>query len=309
MKNILQLAEIEQKVFQSRVALYYQIAGITMQISSDLPLTDKTFHSKFKLFRVKEPGTDIIKVHHKFGYPELQGDLGTLFYHKTPWKIFQNGDFWIYRGFFSFDPDSTGHQFAIFNSDHTSGIILNPSDESFIRGGRGSLTFVPTDQILLARVLADRKSLYIHSSGLVINEKGFLFVGRSGAGKSTITKILGKKARILCDDRIIIRDFPEGIQIYGTWSHGDIHQISPDSAPLHSILFLEKSNTSGLTRINNNQEITTKLIENLIKPFVTIDWWDKVLKTVSRITAEIPCYIFRVNPNEDIIKLIEPFSM
>ena len=51
----------------------------------------------------------------------------------------------------------------------------------------------------------DHESAAIHASGLIFNGAGLLFVGHSGAGKSTMVKLLRDESKILCDDRIIVR--------------------------------------------------------------------------------------------------------
>ena len=48
----------------------------------------------------------------------------------------------------------------------------------------------PSDQILIARLLADRQGCYLHSAGAILDGAGMLFVGHSDAGKSTITRLL-----------------------------------------------------------------------------------------------------------------------
>ncbi len=53
-------------------------------------------------------------------------------------------------------------------------------------------------------------------------------------------KILRNKGEILCDDRIIVRRWPGGFRIHGTWSHGELPDVSTSDAPLRAIMFLEK---------------------------------------------------------------------
>ena len=48
----------------------YEIAGITVQVQSDLPITDATFHEKFASFRVDGPGDDTFVIRHHFGLPQ-----------------------------------------------------------------------------------------------------------------------------------------------------------------------------------------------------------------------------------------------
>ena len=71
--------------------------------------------------------------------------------------------------------------------------------------GWSSLSLFPTDQILVARWLADRQGCYLHSAGAILDGKGLLFVGHSDAGKTTTVRMLQDQAEILCDDRNIVR--------------------------------------------------------------------------------------------------------
>ena len=116
-----------------------------------------------------------------------------------------------------------------------------------------------------------------------MENQGLLFVGHSGAGKSTATLMLRGQAEILCDDRIIVRRWPEGFKIHGTWSHGDVPDVSPNSAPLKAILFLQKSVDNRLARLHKNEVILRRLLATLIKPLGTRDWWEHTLELMEQI--------------------------
>jgi hypothetical protein len=321
---------------------YYHIAGITIRMESDLPITDATFHPKFKHFEVNGPGEDTITIRHHFSLPDLiDGDMGQEVYRKPPWAIYRKGPSWLYVGIsggiggtikglwpgirrrlyfltiknrrqtkraesiFS-RPVREGHihQLAVFNHDYRNIRIYNKTERPFHRGNLHSLTLFPTDQILLARVLADREGCYIHASGVVLDGKGLLFVGHSDAGKSTMVMMLKDKAKILCDDRIIVRRWPKGFKIHGTWSHGDVPDVSADSAPLKAILFLKQDRENRLIPIDRKQEIITRLLACLIKPLVTADWWEKMLALVSTMAHEVPCYTLHFNKDGGVIDLL-----
>lgn len=285
---------------------YFKIAGITIQIESDLPIKDSTFHPKFKLFEVNGPGEDNISIRHHFSLPELNDqDLGTEVYRKPPWAIYRKGNSWIYLGISPASGDKHIHRVAVFNYIHTRARIYNDKEETFLKGNLHSLTLFPTDQILLARLLADRDGCYLHSAGVIFENKGLLFVGHSDAGKSTVIKMLKGRAKILCDDRMIIRKQREGYKIYGTWSHGEIEEVSSGFAPLRAILFLEKSTKNSLSRLNNKQEVIRKLLACLIKPMVTADWWEKMLMLVERTAREVPCYSLQFDKSGRVIDLLK----
>jgi hypothetical protein len=133
--------------------------------------------------------------------------------------------------------------------------MYHNGEDRFRAGGFNSLTALPTDQFFLAQVLAHREGGYLHSSAAILDGQGLLFVGHSEAGKSTTVKMLQGKAEILCDDRNIVRRWPEGFRVHGTWSHGEVPLVSPASAPLKAILFLQQSKKNRLVRLTKGGEI------------------------------------------------------
>jgi hypothetical protein len=272
---------------------WFIIGDLCLQIEADLPILDKTFVSTIQEFKVFQPTGDVIFLHHHFSLPELSGEeLGTEVYHTSPWAIYWNGDRWIYLGIAPDLGDKTIHQVAFFNHRHTKGEIYSPFETFFLKGELDSLTLFPTDQILLARLLADRQGCYLHAAGLVIEGQGLGFVGHSEAGKTTISRQLMPHGELLCDDRIILRRWPAGFKIYGTWSHGDIAQVSPASAPLRALLLLEQAPENALHRLTR-QEVIRTLPQFIVRPLLTKDWWEKTLDLVGHISREVPVYRLR----------------
>lgn len=284
---------------------FYKIAGITVRLESELPITDKTFQPKFKIFEVDGPGDDGITIRLFFSIPEIDdSDLGFEVYRKPPWAIFKKDDTWIYYGI---DPTSEVKGpgcLAVFNTDHTDGRIYNNNETYYRQGGLPTLTLLPTDQIVLARVLADRRGCYMHASGVALDGRGFIFVGQSEAGKSTTARMLKDKGELLCDERIIIRGHEDGFRIHGNWSHGEIPEISAGSAPLKAVMFLDKASENRLVPLTDKQEILSSFLSCLVRPFVTTDWWAKMLSVASDIVRDVPCYRMRFDMDGGIADLL-----
>lgn len=271
---------------------YYRVAGITIRLDSELPFDEHTFAPKFRLFEVDGPGDDNVHLIHHFFLPETV-DYGRQVYNKSPWKIYKNEHQWTYILETSPDPASKQiRQISYASPDHSRMEIFNGPlvKEAYLHGQAGSLTLAPTDQILLARLLAQRSGCYLHSDGINMDGRGLLFVGHSGAGKSTIATILQHKAEILCDDRMIVRKWPDGYRIHGNWSHGTLPIVSANSAPLTGIFFLEKSAENRIITMDTRMDSITRLLACLIKPMETKGWWEQMLTLIEDLSGSVPCY-------------------
>jgi len=284
----------------------YSIAQISIQVEADIPIADDTFDIKFKKFQIDAPGEDLVKIRHEFSIiAPVIDDSWQLVYKKNPWAIYRRDKFWIYLGILGEADPLDLWTIGIFNESHTKGLICHRDKSQFLNGKNHSLALYPTDQIFLARILADRQAFYIHAAGMILYGKGVLFVGHSEAGKSTTVSMLKDEGEILCDDRIIVRHWPGGFRIHGTWSHGDVPEVSNSSAPLSAIFFLEKSPENCLEPIEDRREINRMLPFYVIQPLVTADWWEKSLDLIQQISREVPVYRLKLDTSgkmKDILK-------
>jgi MoaA/NifB/PqqE/SkfB family radical SAM enzyme len=296
---------------------YYKIGDITLQIDSDLLINNSTFSAAVNKFEVSEPGDDLVKIEHHFSYPVLEGkNLGKEIYRKAPWAIYKNDNSWYYLGISTIEGDKSLHKIAHFNQDHSEGQIFHKDGSDYSLGNWNSLLMFTTDQILIAQLLADRDGFYLHSAGAIINGKGILFVGHSEAGKSTTTKmlmdsgIIGKsdpirQVEILCDDRNILRRKEDSWYIYGSWSHGDISDVSPSSAPLHAICFIQQAGENQIKPLLNKKDIFSRLMSHVVKPLATADWWQKTIDHIEKCTREVSFYVMRFDKTGAIVPEIE----
>lgn len=181
---------------------------------------------------------------------------------------------------------------VFFSHDHTRGVIYNDElrRQAFLAGQLTSLTMFPTDQILLARLLADRDGCMVHSSAVIIDGWGYLFVGHSDAGKSTMVELVRGRGDILCDDRNIVRKIDGRFRVFGTWSHGDVPDVCGASAPLKGIFFLHQSQACRVVAVGERRGVAPRLLACLVKPLVTADWWDKSLHLVADLVCSVPAY-------------------
>lgn len=163
----------------------------------------------------------------------------------------------------------------------------------------------PLDQAIMMHVLPRYSGVLVHSAGLVHAGRGIVCVGKSGAGKSTISKVAVDAGwRVLSDDRIIIRSVGDGYRMYGTPWPGDCGYARNESVPLEGICFLTQAAESRAEKLSG-PEAFARLI-----PAASIPMYDKELITqylsiVDRILVGVPLYDLRFTPDAGVIPALE----
>jgi len=285
---------------------YFEIAGIHVRVESELDFNSVKFKEELAAFAVDGPGDDTVTLRHYFELPDWEArDLGTLLYCKAPWAISRKDGMWFYRAI-----SPSGRRLAVFSADYRQATIYStPRDVEQIRAdGWCSLALFPTDQVWLVPLLADRHAVMLHSAAVILNQQGLLFVGHSSAGKSTTVKMLKKQAEILCDDRNIARRWDAGWRVHGTWSHGEIADVSSASAPLRAILFLQQDSCNKIVRLTDPKEIWRRLLPTIIKALATAEWWQKELSVIESIVNEVPCYAMHFDKSGAIVTELEKLT-
>ena len=162
----------------------------------------------------------------------------------------------------------------------------------------------PLDEVILVHYLVKGRGVNVHAGGVAHDGQGLLFVGPSQAGKSTLTKLWQPTgAKLLSDDRIIIRRKSGAFHMYGTPWHGEANIGSPDSAPLTKIFFLAKASRNSVRPVGR-MEAATRLLVSCFPPFHDQDGMTFVLNFLSQITAEIPCYELGFVPEPGVVDFI-----
>ena len=99
-------------------------------------------------------------------------------------------------------------------------------------------------QRAFAEHLLEKNTLLLHGSAVAVDGEGFLFMARSGTGKSTHTRfwreVFGVRAVMVNDDKPFLRITSDGVTMFGSpWSgkHGLDTNIA---VPLKGICLLER---------------------------------------------------------------------
>ncbi len=164
----------------------------------------------------------------------------------------------------------------------------------------------PLDELLMIHRLACGEGVETHAVGIVDEAgRGHLFLGHSGAGKSTTARLWRSKpkAHVLSDDRIILRQRDGRVWMYGTPWHGDAGIASPASAPLCRIYLLEHSSKTELVGLAPGRAAAELLARSFV-PHHSERGLQFTLRFLDRVAREIPCSIFRFVPDKSAVEAI-----
>lgn len=170
----------------------------------------------------------------------------------------------------------------------------------------------PLDELLIMHRLTQEKAIELHGTGIVRpNGEANLFVGHSGAGKSTTTRLWTaiEDVEVLSDDRIIVRrdaSSPTRIRMYGTPWHGEAMFASPNSAPLTRIFVLEHGHGNVITPLTPSQAVAELFARGFV-PFHRHEYVDSALVFLEELANAIPVYRYAFEPDQRAVDKILHF--
>ncbi len=192
-----------------------------------------------------------------------------------------------------------------FDIDYTIG-----RGETLVGGphlGQGELhPFVyPFDEVVFLARLARGRGVLVHGCGLVHEERGILFLGTSGAGKTTTARLWRQQARstILSDDRIVLRAEKDGFRIYGTPWHGEGGYETPGSAPLRAVFLLEQSPRNRIEDLSPS----TAVAQMMVRAFPAM--WDQegvdyAVRLLADLVGQVPVRRLHFLPESSAIEAV-----
>jgi hypothetical protein len=162
---------------------------------------------------------------------------------------------------------------------------------------------------LLALHLPQRHGVILHAAAVRDAGRGYLFAGRSGAGKSTVARLLCDLAEVLSDELVAVRRTAEGWQVYGTPFWGDFARAGANlHAPLQDIYLLKHAASHRLEALPRGDALRALLQCSLqfAEGAQVAEW---MLNVVSALARDVPAYRLHLLPDPGFWQLIHPPSL
>jgi hypothetical protein len=282
------------------------VGGVSVQVASDRR-ADVALIPSLAPFQINASSSDI-NVEIGWVASLSPGSGRQLFDSGSLWSLFETE-----RGFqFDFNTPILGDSpyKRLLIDDQFSQASLLLSEESFKNRAAPAPLEYPLDEVLIMHRLTREKAIELHGCGIVVKNNGaaYLFVGHSGAGKSTTARLwtTHQDVEILSDDRIILREHAGQIFMYGTPWHGEAAYASPARAPLSGIFILEHGVGNVITRLSRSQTVSELFARSFV-PFHRHEYVDSALDALQCVADCVPCYRYSFEPDARAVEKILQF--
>jgi len=285
----------------SNVSEAIRIAGITISVRYTEESLWRPLSPAVRQFAVDDGEPDVAITVSAIDTP-LPPPGKLLFDSGSVWSAYDDG------GGYRFDCMSPvfgeqPYKTALFDHEFREGAILVRRDA--YNDEMHPLDY-PLDEVIIAHLLGRGRGVELHGCGIIDRDgRGQLFVGQSGAGKTTTARVWLSEGdyEIVSDDRVIVR-FVEGEwRMYGTPWHGEAELCAALSAPLAAIHLLVQAPRTELVALPPAQAAAS-LFGCTFPPFYDAPAVAFTLECLDRIVHEIPVRTLRFVPDRSVIDCV-----
>ena len=175
------------------------------------------------------------------------------------------------------------------------------------RGEDTTRTFAVNNALMLvyAFAAATKGTLLIHASVIKNNHHGYLFLGKSGTGKSTHSSLWLKhieSSELLNDDKPIITVNENGATVYGSPWSGKTPCYKNDSAKIGAFVRIKQESINHIEREGALQAFAVLL------PSISTMKWDKriydgICDSVVQLVERTPLYTLGCRPDQEAAEI------
>ena len=194
-------------------------------------------------------------------------------------------------------PDGGPGRFLVTRGDFAGAVDLGRRHGTVTLAAPNEFSVDTFVRILYSLALVEAHGLVVHAASLIRSGAAYLFCGRSGSGKTTITR-LSRDATLLSDELSIARISDKRACCYGTPFWGELARAGEDrAAPLVGIYFLYHGSRHAIEAVTPGQALR-RLLPNVLFFARDADLTARVLGIAADLVETVPCFdlTFRLDP-------------
>ena len=284
---------------------FLSVGDITLRVVSDDPRLASPPGGSLASFSADHGSADV-EIHARWTDTPLECAGRVLFDSGGAWQLLESGGDLLFT-FRSTIGGPHPYKIARFDPGLTAGDVqlYRPHFEQHPSAVAHPLQY-PLDELVMIHVLSQGKGVEIHGCGLLdAAGRAYVFVGQSGAGKSTMARLWVDRpgATLLSDERVVLRTDGDRIIVYGTPWQGDAHFASPSSGELAAVFFLDRATTHAVAPVSGSRA-AARLFACSFLPFHNTDAVDRTMAAVEHVTRNTPCYDLWFAPDASVVDML-----
>lgn len=159
----------------------------------------------------------------------------------------------------------------------------------------------PMGPIMMHYMTLLTDAVLLHASCAFDGQKGRIFTGFSGAGKSTMSKLWSQSgSRIINDDRLIVRRVGDKFMVYNTPMY---YQDIPKVASLDGLYLISHSPENRIRQVKGALAVS-KVMAFCIQNNFERQFIEKRLDFFTQLCAEVPVYELGFVPDAGVVPFI-----
>lgn len=160
-------------------------------------------------------------------------------------------------------------------------------------------------RIVHSLVLAREGGFLVHAASVIRNGRAFLFSGISGAGKTTLSRLIPPDAHLLTDEISYVRRANHGYDACGTPFTGELARVGENlSAPVAGLFFLAKGTDNRIEPVVAPEAIRS-LLRNILFFAEDQELVGMVFRSACDFVEEIPVQRLTFFPDQRVWDLIQ----
>lgn len=161
----------------------------------------------------------------------------------------------------------------------------------------------PFVEYIVSRLIGRHGGLHLHSSLALANGGAYVFVGHSGAGKSTIAGLAEEAgAFVPADDRVLVMLGENEATAWGTPWHGDLPRKSPAGGPVKAVYLLRQDTRDFVEPLTRGRAVK-ELYARLVQPRLSTHEVMLSLSHLERLTTLVPVETLHFRPTVGALRL------
>lgn len=255
---------------------------------------------------ITDRSPDVVLHHHYGDLPSMAGWQPV--YQTNTWRLFQKDDC---HGVELILPawGPKPYRSAIFTADYSTGDLYT-SAEFFAPSEQPFPLRYPLSEMLIINLLGQQRGILLHACAVRVGSHGLLFSGVSGAGKSTTARLWESLpgVSLLSDDRVILRQHPDGFYIYGTPWHGDVHAAAQDCVRLERIFVLRHASQNQAVPLRP-VDLAARLFVRSFPPFWNPSGLAFNLQLLGDLSQAVPGHELGFVPDQTAVAYVQSLSI